>query len=267
MVGSYLPTSVGRLTRADLDVTDLAAVRSAFERAAPEAVIHLGAATDVDRSQVDRDYAFATNTLGTLNVSVVCRDLGIRLLYVSTGGVFDGSKMTFDEDDRPAPVNFYAWTKYEGEGIVRDLVADALILRAGWVMGGGPKRDHKFIGGLMRAFAEQRPNVEVVDDRFGSPTYARHFVRRALDLLDRREVGVWHCANEGVASRFEVAQLVAHVAGYRGVLSPVSSERFPTSAPRGRSEGLTCRRLRESGLTLPHWHDAVVEYLAEFADG
>jgi dTDP-4-dehydrorhamnose reductase len=266
MIGSYLPQSITGLDRAHMDVTSESSVRAAFEKHRPEAVIHLAAATDVDRAQDDRDYAFTNNTLGTLNIASACRAFGARLLYVSTGGVFDGRKLAASETDAPNPVNFYSWTKYEGERIVQHLVPHALILRAGWVMGGGPGRDHKFIGGLMKAFSENRPDVRVVSDRFGSPTYAKHFVARAIELLDEQMTGIWHCANDGVASRFEVAQAVASHVGYRGAVIPVSSEKFPTRAPRSRSEGLACDRLKAIGLGLPGWQDAVTEYLGEFGD-
>jgi dTDP-4-dehydrorhamnose reductase len=265
MLGSYLPSRVVGLSRSDLDVTVLADVERTFNRERPSAVIHLAAATNVDRSQEDRDYAFTGNVLGTLNVAITCRMMEIPVLYVSTGGVFDGGKEAFAETDLPAPVNFYAWTKYEGERIISELVPNALILRAGWVMGGGPRRDHKFIGGLVKAFRE-RGEVRVVNDRYGSPTYARHFVDRALQLLDQQATGIWHCANEGVASRFDVATAVAAELGYRGALIPISSSEFMAAAPRGRSEGLICTRLRAEGLELPPWRDAVHQYLREFSD-
>lgn len=264
MVGSYLPAGVLGLTRAELDVTDADAVFAVLERERPRAVIHLAAATDVERSEEDRDYAFQGNTLGTLNVAVGCRSLGIRMAYVSTGGVFDGRKRTFSEADQPSPRNFYAWTKYEGEQIVSSLVASPLIVRAGWIMGGGPARDHKFVGALVRLFRE-RDVVEVVADRYGSPTYARHFVHTLIGLLDRDETGIWHCANEGVCSRFEVAEVVAERMAYTGTLRAVTSDRFPTKAPRGESEGLDCTRLRAHGLALPPWRVAIGEYLEEFA--
>lgn len=263
MVGSYLPPQVVGLGRAELDVSDLDAVHATLERERPDAVIHLAAATDVERSEEDRDYAFTGNTLGTLHVAAACRALGIRMAYVSTGGVFDGSKMQFSEDDQPNPPTFYAWTKYEGERIVSDLVPAPLVVRAGWIMGGGPERDHKFVGALVRLFGE-RDLVEVVADRHGSPTYARHFVAALIELLDRGATGTWHCANEGVCSRYDIAQVVAERTAYAGTLRAVSSDRFPTKAPRGMSEGLDCVKLRSHDLALPTWRDALVEYLEEF---
>jgi dTDP-4-dehydrorhamnose reductase len=264
MVGSYLPPGVVRLARQDLDVINLESVRSAVRDLRPDTVLHLAAATDVERSETDHGYAFRGNTLGTINVALACREFGVRMVYVSTGGVFSGDKRASTESDIPAPRNFYAWTKFEGEQIVSDLLPEgALIIRAGWMMGGGPARDHKFVGAMVRAFST-RNEVEVVDDRFGSPTFARHFVGTAIELTRRGATGTWHCANEGVCSRFEMATEIARFIGFSGRLARTSSRKMETGAPRGRSEGLDCVRLREAGLSLPEWRVALREYLAEF---
>jgi dTDP-4-dehydrorhamnose reductase len=263
MVGSYLPPHVERTDRSQLDVTDTTAVFKRLKQSRPYAVLHLAAATDVDRCQSDRMYAFRGNTLGTLNVALACRELNIRLLYVSTGGVFSGTKLMSSETDEPDPQNFYSWTKLEGERIVEALIPRALIVRAGWIMGGGALGDHKFVGAMVRAF-RTREHVNVINDRFGSPTYALHLVETCMRLLDTNQVGLWHCADSGVCSRFEMAAEIAKLMRYSGSVLPISSDAFPTAAPRGVSEGLDCGRLKDAGYELPDWRTALRAYLMEF---
>ena len=266
MVGSYLPEVVERLTHADLDVTDRLAVERRIAASRPDVVLHLAAATNVDRAEHERLHAFRTNVLGTLHVALACEATGSRMVYVSTGSVFGGEKRASVETDQPDPSTFYAWTKYEGEQVVQDLLPDALIVRTGWMMGGGPNMDHKFVGTMARLLRTERV-VRAVADRFGSPTYARQFLAATLRLAESGATGIWHCASEGICSRYEMAVEMARLLGFDGEVVAVDSSAFAGGAPRGASEGLDCAQLRAAGLGLPDWRAALAEYLTEFRVG
>ena len=133
MVGGYVEEVFDGepLTLTDsssMDVVDFESVRKTFEKIRPKVVLHLAAATDVDRCETEVDWAFKTNVIGTQNIAAACNNFNALLVYVSTGGLFDGSKIDpYTEFDHPSPVNVYAKTKYEGEKIVRNLLTIKLL--------------------------------------------------------------------------------------------------------------------------------------------
>src|SRR5262249_52338866 len=128
-----------------LDTRDPNAVMHLFARVRPTIAVHLAAETDVDRCERENDHAFRSNALGTLNVALACQRFDCDMVYISTAGVFDGTKPDpYTEFDTPAPVNVYARAKYEGEKIVQTLVPRHYVVRAGWMFGGKGK-DKKFV--------------------------------------------------------------------------------------------------------------------------
>ncbi len=135
-----------------LDVRNFKQVEELVESAEPDIVLHLAAETDVDKCELEPDHAFKTNTLGTLNVSLICQKRNIEMVYISTIGVFYGDKLEpYTEFDNPRPINIYGQSKLEGEKIVQNLLSRYYIIRAGWMVGGGPKKDKKFIGKIIKA--------------------------------------------------------------------------------------------------------------------
>jgi dTDP-4-dehydrorhamnose reductase len=126
---------------ATLDFRDLDAYSRDVEAFAPDCLFHLGAHTDLEYCERNQDDAYATNTLAVENATYISGRLGIPLLYISTAGIFDGSKDTFDDWDQPNPMGHYARSKYAGELAVQRSGPRHLICRAGWMMGGGPRKD------------------------------------------------------------------------------------------------------------------------------
>jgi len=248
----------------NLDVCDPAAVSQMIAKARPEIVLHLAAATDVDRCEREPDVAFRANAIATQNVALACQQHDAVLIYVSTGGVFSGNKPEpFTEFDRPAPVNVYGRSKLAGEVIVQNLLRRYFIVRAGWMIGGGAK-DKKFVGKLVELIrgGGQTP-LRAVDDKFGSPTYGKDFVAGIGSLLERREYGLYHLANGGVCSRYDVAmELRALVKREDVQIESVSSAYFPLPAPRARSEALRNYKLELLGRNpMRPWRDAVRDYV------
>lgn len=272
MVGSYAPAVFAdyELTLTDLvdgftavDVRDPAAVKEAVATVKPDTVLHLAAATDVDRCEQDSDWAYASNAIGTQNVALACQASEVPLVYVSTAGVFAGDKPEpYTEFDVPRPANVYGRSKLAGEQIVASLLQRYYIVRAGWMIGGGA-RDKKFVGKIARLIAEGRGPVRVVDDKVGSPTYARDFLAGIRRLLDTGYYGLYHMGNKGAGTRYEVALKVRDALGRPEVpIVPVSSAHFPLPAPRGRSEAMRNLKLELLGVHMRDWEDAVQEYVA-----
>lgn len=245
-----------------LDVRDRAMVGKIVKQFRPDVVVHLAAETDVDLCERDPEHAHRTNTEGTANVAAVCRQLDCILVYLSTGAVFDGEKPTpYTESDSPRPVNIYGESKLQGEQEVRSQLNRYFIIRAGWMVGGGP-RDKKFVGKIL-SLIRTRDMIEIVGDKFGTVTYAEDLSVGLVKLLATGRYGLYHMANEGVCSRFDVANRLVELTGRHVTIRSVSSDRFPLPAPRPRMEGLDCVQLREIGLgPLRPWGDALKDYVA-----
>jgi len=227
-------------------------------------VLHLAAATDVDLCEQEPDLAFRTNAIGTQNVALAARDVGAILVYVSTAGVFGGEKATpYTEFDEPAPANVYGRSKLAGERIVQTLLDRFYIARAGWMVGGGPK-DKKFVGKLLQIMESGETRLRAVDDKFGTPTFARDLATGILGLLETSHFGLYHLVNGGGAcSRYDVAVALRTMLGRDDVtVEPVSSAYFPLPAPRARSEAMVNYKLQLLGLDRQrHWRDALEAYV------
>ncbi len=246
-----------------LDIRDFSAVKKQITSFKPDIVFHFAAETDVDLCEKDRDHAFATNTLGTENIVMNCMENNIKMVYIGTGAVFDGKKKKpYTEYDVPNPINSYAKAKFEGEVLVRDFLREYLIVRAGWMIGGG-KKDRKFVAKIMNLM-EKNGSIQVVNDKTGSPTFTFDFARGILKLVELGKYGLYHMVNEGVATRLEIAGEIKKLKNYQCEIIPVSSAYFPLPAPRSDSEALENYRLELSGLQLmPHWKDSLRKYLLD----
>src|SRR6185312_11274821 len=215
MVGSYLaqvfPKSELFLTdmtaqegMEQLDTRDREAVMEAIGRVKPATVLHLAAETDVDRCEREPDHAYRSNSISTLNVALACAEHNAAILYISTAGVFDGTKSSpYTEFDPPSPITVYGKAKYEGEQFVQEICPRWYILRAGWMFGGGA-RDKKFVGKIAARCLANDGEIRCVDDKFGSPTFAKDLLDTAKLLIDHRLYGLYHGVNRGWCSRYEV---------------------------------------------------------------
>lgn len=272
MVGSYVPEVFKDydLVLTDqidgysqLDVRDPSAVSRVMREARPDIVLHLAAATDVDRCEQEQDWAYHTNALGTQNVALACQSFDVPMVYISTAGVFWGDNAEpYTEFDVPRPANVYGHSKLAGEQIVTSLLRKYYIVRSGWMVG-GCERDKKFVGKIVRMILGGNKRLKVVDDKLGSPTYAKDLLREILALINTGFYGLYHVANKGRCSRYEVALAIRDLLQRPDVeVEPVSSAYFPLPAPRARSEALRNLKLELLGLDgMRPWKDALKEYL------
>ena len=250
---------------ATLDIRDPVAVSDVFTDYVPDVVLHLAAATDVDRCEQDPEWAYAVNAVGTQNVALACQTVGALLVYISTGNVFSGEKSEpYTEFDKPDPVNVYGASKLAGEEIVSTLLNRYYIVRAGWMIGGGEK-DKKFAGKIVRMILEGKTKVKAVDDKFGSPTYAHDMLRGISQLIDTGYYGLYHMANVGVATRYQIACAIRDILKHLDVeIEPVPSTHFPLPAPRINMEALDNYKLGLLGLNwMQPWRAALKAYLLD----
>jgi len=254
MVGSYIDFGI-KTDRQSLDVTDPGEVIAAFKKHRPKVVIHLASETDVDRCERESERAYFVNSVGTYHVASAAKEIGAKLIYISTADVFDGKKKSpYNENDEPNPQSFYGRSKYLGELAVRGLLENHLILRVCWMMGGGPGKDKKFVAKII----EQLGNKEIfaLDDHFGSPTFAKDLVHAIRILIKEDKKGLYHMANSGVASRCEMAKFIFDFLGGRANIQAVKSDFFKLPAARPKNGGLTSKL----NLMRP-WQEGLKEYL------
>ncbi len=267
MVGSYAQSVFSDakciLTdRHSLNICKKDEVLRLFEQLKPDIVLHLAAATDVDKCELEPDWAFQVNVSGSENVAVACKLNNAVLVFLSSGAVFDGTKpQPYIESDKVSPVNVYGKTKAEAEKIIASVLKSYYIIRAGWIVGGG-KKDIKFVGKVIAKMRESN-RLKAVDDKFGSLTYAKDLLSGIKSLIRIKPFGLYHMVNPGMVSRYDIALEIKNILSLDDIeISPVSSGFFPMPAPRGRSEALENVRLSQVGLDLMrNWKDALRDYL------
>jgi dTDP-4-dehydrorhamnose reductase len=185
------------------------------------------------------------------------------LIYISTAGVFWGDKPEpYNEFDVPRPMNVYGHSKLAGEQIISTLLQRFYIVRAGWMIGGG-KRDKKFVGKIARLILEGRNPLQVVNDKFGSPTYGKDLLLGIHDLIETGYFGLYHMVNKGCCSRYDVALNIGDILGRTDIsIIPVASSHFPLPAPRARSEAMRNLKLELLGIDkMRSWQEALREYI------
>jgi dTDP-4-dehydrorhamnose reductase len=253
-----------------LDVRSSGQIAAWFATVKPEFVMHLAAETDVDLCQEQPQHAFATNALGTKHVALACQAADVRMVYISTVGVFDGEKTDpYTEFDEPNPINHYGRSKLAGERYVQWFVRRFYIVRAGWMVGGGDK-DHKFVGKILQQLRDGATRLHAVSDR-GTPTYAPDFADCLTQLIETDSFGLYHMACRGLGSRYDVARKILDVLGRTDVeLIKVDREFFRTTypAPRPKSEMMHNLTLEAQGWnTMRPWEEALEEYLGNAFGG
>jgi dTDP-4-dehydrorhamnose reductase len=255
-----------------LDFRDFDSYRRDVVDFAPDYLFHLGAHTSLEYCEEHPDDAYATNTLAVENAVRIANELGIPILYISTAGIFDGAKDVYDDWDLPNPLGHYARSKYMGERFVVENCGKYLICRAGWMMGGGPSKDKKFIQKLMAQLKAGAAELFIVDDKLGTPTYTIDFACNTELLLSSGYWGVYNMVCPGVTSRLEVASYLLEAVGLdrKVTITPVSSDHFAAEyfAARPASERLLTTKLDLRGLNcMRDWRTCLDEYLADRYDG
>lgn len=238
----------------------------------PDFLFHLGAFTDLEYCETHVEDTYKTNTLSVENAGYIANELNIPLLYISTAGIFDGKKELYDDWDVPNPLGQYARSKYAGELFVKENVRKHLICRAGWMMGGGPKKDKKFIQKLMKQIKEGKKELFIVDDKDGTPTFTHDFAKNVKALLQKEYWGLYNMVCGGQTSRYEVTEELLKILNLRDKikLTPVKSDYFKEIyfAERPACERLVNAKLNLRNLNLMQdWKVALKEYISHYYHG
>lgn len=249
-----------------LDFRDYREYRDDVLKFKPDYLFHLGAFTDLEYCELHSDETYVTNTLSVENAVNIANELNIPILYISTAGIFDGKQDMYDDWDQPNPLGVYARSKYLAERFVVENARRYLVCRAGWMMGSGPKKDKKFINKIMKQINEGKTELFIVDDKDGTPTYTRDFVKTVLKLLDNEYWGLYNTVCGGQTSRLDVAKELIRVLNLneRIKITPVKSDYFKEQffAERPASERLITKKLDLRGVNMMRdWRIALKEYI------
>lgn len=253
--------SVSGLDHAALDITDDSSIESALERERPDVLFNCAAWTDVDGCERDPHHARLANARGPELLAAACRRHNALLITISTDYVFDGAKDGFyTERDLPNPISVYGHTKLEGERAAQTQWDRTIVVRSGYLFGtGGANFLATCLDRLRRG-----ERLRVINDMFGTPTYATHLAARLFELAERDLPGIYHVANSGDGASFaQFAREAAEKANLdTSLLTEVSVDSLGLPAPRPRNSrlrGLLSEMIRLE--PLPDWHDALAEFV------
>ena len=248
------------LTSRDADIRNADRVREVLHKTQPDWIVLAAAYTDVDGCEKNPDIAFAVNRDGAVNVASAAKELGSRLLFLSSDYVFDGNKTTpYEVDDPRNPKSVYGRTKAEAEISLQKLIPDCCIARTSWLFGAGGKC---FPDTILK-LAASRPALDVVNDQRGCPTYTVDLARAIIQLCRKNANGIVHVTNAGDCTWFEFAQQIVRGSGLATEVRPVSSRQMARPAPRPEYSVLSPAALRDFSIAMPSWQNALHRYLEE----
>lgn len=251
------------------DVRDYVAMERQIADVRPHVVVNLAAVTDLEECEREVERAWATNALGAENLGLLATKYDATYVYVSTAGIFGGEKNVYTDYDTPNPLGSYAKSKYYGECYVRQSVPKHFVVRAGWMMGGGPRKDKKFVNKIYQQLAAGKRTLHVVDDKLGTPTYTVDFARGIQRLLESELYGLYNQVCGGGGSRYDVAVELVRLLGLerRVSIEKVSSDFFAREyfVARPASEQLVNAKLDARTLNVMRdWRVCLAEYVRWF---
>lgn len=247
-----------------LDITDKDNVEKLLNDYRPDAVIHCAAWTNVDGAEdpANQPAVKKVNVEGTENLAKACKEIGAKMIYISTDYVFDGqgNKPWQPDDKNYAPLNVYGQSKLDGELAVANTLDKYFIVRIAWVFGKNGKNFVKTMLGV----GKTHPEVRVVNDQIGTPTYTPDLARLLVDMILSDKYGYYHATNEGgFISWADFTEEIFKQAGIDSKVIPVTTAEYGASvAARPFNSRLDKSKLKEAGFTLlPTWQDALSRYL------
>lgn len=250
------------LPRAELDITNEEDVRRAVEAAAPRVLINCAATADVDRCEVEPDWAYAINEKGPRFLARACREFGVDIVHVSTDYVFDGSKEDFyTQEDEPRPLSVYGKAKLAGEFAVREEAERFYLVRTSWLFGKGGKN----FGSRAIEYARKGAHLKGVIDQTSIPTYAPDLATRLEEIIGLGAHGLYQITSSGPATWFDFARRALDLAGLSDVeIEPVRRADLNQRAPRPQNSAMRCLVTEKLGLEpMRQWRDALVEFVPQ----
>lgn len=253
-------------SRSELDIANLEQCQQVINEFQPDSIIHCAAYTAVDAAETDVDGAYKVNAVGTRNVAVAAEKAGAKMVYISTDYVFNGrSAVPYQEYDNTDPQSVYGKSKRAGEVLTQSLSSRYFIVRTSWVYG---LHGNNFVKTMLR-LGQEKPQLQVVHDQKGSPTYTVDLARFLEELVQTEKYGVYHASNSGDCTWFEFTQAIFEEAKELGFMikvqvEPCTTEQFPRPAQRPANSVMDHLSIRTNGLTdLRPWREGLVDFLKQ----
>lgn len=251
-------------SRDDFDLTDEEAIDGFIRNYCPDVVIHCAAFTDVDRAESERELCYTVNAASTKKIAEACKNIGAKLVYISTDYVFSGEgTCPYNPDDVTAPINYYGFTKEKAESFVREVLNEHFIVRTSWLYGVNGNNFVKTI--LSKAAAGQ--DLLGVTDQIGAPTYTRDLAEFIYELIQTDKYGTYHGVNAGYCTRYDFIRAIVEEAGLNVNVTESTSDQWNSPAKRPANSRLNPNMLDNGFTPLPPWRDALRRFLNELGEG
>ena len=248
----------------DLDITNAEAVKVFFKQNSFDAILNCAAYTAVDKAEDEPEKADDVNHLGVKYIVENCERKNIKLIHISTDYVFDGtSGLPYKESDPISPIGIYGKTKQLGEQAIQNSSLNAVIIRTSWVYS---TFGNNFVKTMLR-LGREKNEINVVNDQFGTPTYARDLAETCLSILNqinswKNGVSIYNYSNEGVISWFDFATEIMKLRSLNCIVNSISSDKFPTKAKRPKFSVLDKAKIKNTfNIEVPYWRDSLMECL------
>ena len=251
------------------DIRDLEYTKNLVESYKPDIILNFAALVDLEYCEDNQDDCYLTNTIAAIHLFNLSKDLNIPYVFISTAGIFGNDKEFYTEEDVPYPLSTYGKSKYFTEQLLLNQnYPKYWIFRAGWMMGGGPSKDKKFVNKIMKQINLGAKELYVVDDKLGVPTYTKDFANSIMKhITEELPFGLYNMVSKGEASRYETAVAINEYMKLGLIVNKVDSEYYKDEyfAPRPYSEKLINKALDDLGKNyMRDWKVCLHEYLNEF---
>ena len=249
----------------DLDITDKEAVIKFVEDNKPEYIINCAAYTAVDKAETAGPIVEKINAEGPKNLAIAAKNVGAKLVHISTDYVFGGNlpiEQSYSEDDPKSPVTEYGRTKLLGEESIKENTDEYYIFRTAWLYGEG----NNFVRTMLK-LGSTKDELNVVSDQHGSPTYAEDLAEIIKQAIEKKiPYGVYHATNEGFTTWYDFTKAIFEKANITCKVNPVTTEEYikmmnVVQAKRPENSQLSKAKLNSVGIEIPNWEDALDRYL------
>ncbi|WP_250317962.1 dTDP-4-dehydrorhamnose reductase [Pedobacter sp. B4-66] len=247
------------------NILDVEKLRTLFAERKPAYVINCAAYTAVDKAEDDVDLCRLINKQGALNIALLCKEFGAKLVHVSTDFVFEGAiPELLKEADVAEPINIYGLTKLEGEADIIDNLNEHYIIRTSWLYS---EYANNFVKTMLKLGAD-RDELSIIADQIGSPTYAIDLANAILDVIasGKTEYGVYHYSNEGSISWFDFAKGIFDISDTQVKVNPIPTSAYPTKATRPKFSVMDKTKIKTTfGIEVPYWRDSLVRCIEQLS--
>lgn len=247
------------LTREDLPLDDSERIKNYFNTHQFDFLINCAAYTAVDKAESEKDLAFRINATAVGELSAICKKNNTKFLHISTDYVFDGTaKMPYKENNLTNPQSVYGASKLEGERLIFEENSDAIVIRTSWVYSSYGKN---FLKTMLRLF-EEKEEISVVNDQFGSPTYAADLAAVIMQIISSGQwyEGVYHFSNEGVISWFDFAIAIKQLTKSSSNINPIPTSAYPTPVSRPAWSVLEKSKIQQHyGVQFRNWQESLAD--------